>query len=50
MIDPWDYKTGYFAIACKTKFDQALAYVVFSWCQQIDWSQVDLKDPFFLYR
>lgn len=49
-LSRWIDDVVLFPIVHKTVFGPALAHIAFCHGQQVDWSCIDLKDPFFRYR
>lgn len=45
----WIYDLGFFTTICKTGFDPKLSFVAFCRGQEVDWTCIDLGDPYFLY-
>lgn len=43
----WTTESGFFSTSCKTRFDPELEYVSFRNGQEVGWSCVVLKNPFF---
>lgn len=45
----WIEDLSFFHTVCKTRFDAVQTFVTFCLGQQVDWSCVELRDPFFLH-